>query len=170
MPELPILNELREELHAAYLLVAEERELAPPLRSRGPRRRWLLPAGGLTAAAATIVALTSGLGEGTVAPPPATAREALHRAAENARTQPSDVPASDASFYVKNLATNLSQNGGPGPQDSRLVTVERESWTSLTRPGRLADRVLGAPRPHPAPPRPAPRSSRCAITYSATRG
>ncbi|MGI8623063.1 MAG: CU044_5270 family protein [Solirubrobacteraceae bacterium] len=153
MPELPILDELREELHAAYL-AAEERELAPPPRRSGPRRRWLLPAGSLVVTA-VIVALISGLGAGTVAPPPATAREALHRAAENARTRPSDVPAGDGFYYVNSLATNLSQNGGPGPRDSRLVTVERESWTSLTRPGRLVEHVHGAR----AASAPAPRSA-----------
>jgi len=134
LDELPILRELRDDLAAAFI-----RETPP---ARRPRWRWLLPAGGLCAAgaAAAALALTSGLDEGQVAPPPATAAALLRQAAGVALARPSELPAPDEFFYVHSLATNLTQNEGAGAPDSRLVTTDRRAWTSLERPGRLLQR------------------------------
>lgn len=138
LADLPILRELRDDLDAAFL----EAERTSPRRPVRTRRRWLLSAGGLIVAgvAATVLALTSGIDEGEVASPPATAAELLRRTAQTAREQPSLVPAPDEWFYVHSLATNLSQTEGPGPPNPHLITVHRKVWTSLTQRGRLVQR------------------------------
>ena len=138
LADLPILRELRDDLDAAFL----DAQRTSPLRPTRTRRRWILSAGGLVAAgvAATVVALASGIDEGKVASPPATAADLLRQTARSAQEQPSLMPAPDEWFYVHSLATNLSQTEGSGPPNPHLITVDRKVWTSLTQRGRLVQR------------------------------
>jgi hypothetical protein len=95
-------------------------------------------------AAAVALALASGVDEGRVMPPPATAAEALERAARAAETRaPELFPRPDQAFYVRSRGTNLSCVGAGGPDAyCGLVTKARESWTSERRAGRVRERFL----------------------------
>src|SRR5213078_1073327 len=104
---LPILRELGDDLHAAF---DRDERRATALVAARRRRRWVLPAGGLAAAAAVagVLAFTSGLDSGHVAPAPATAAaQALRRAATVAEDRPAPFPRDDQFFYVRSRATNL---------------------------------------------------------------
>jgi hypothetical protein len=128
MPDLPILDELGGDLRTAFRR-----------RERRRRRRWAaLPVAAVAGAAALLI----GLGSGSVAPRPATATaaELLRRAAHAARTAPAPFPRADQYFYVRSLATNLSTPEPPVPGKAKLVTKERQVWTSLSRPGHLREK------------------------------
>ena len=147
---LPILRELRDQLHAAYL--AQE----APSRRGHVRRRWMLPAGGLVAAAvvALVVALTSGLNSGhVVTPEPATAAEVLHRAAAAAEDYPTPFPRADQFFYVRSQGTTMASPASREQADelpTYFVTTETQLWTSIARRGRLEVHTVATTFPNAA--------------------
>ena len=141
--DLPILDELRTDLDAAFTRAEGARA---SVRSR---RGWTLPAGGLALAgiAAAVIALTSGADSGRIAPAPANAAEALRRVAAVAVQTPAAVPRDDQYYYVKTTATWLSMYAGQDPDHTNaasLVEHEREIWLSVDRTGKLIDRAVGS--------------------------
>jgi hypothetical protein len=122
---------------------------APRARARAPfrlRRPWLVAAPLLAAVAiAVVVALTSGVQEGRLSAPPATAAEALERAARAAEARPEAFPRPRQFFYVKSQSTYLACRMPAAEDDDRgfcgLTTQTREAWTSLLRDGRETTQV-----------------------------
>jgi hypothetical protein len=126
---------------------ARERLLRAPAPRRRGRRRALLATATAVAAAGATVAIVSGLDEGHVAPPPATAAEVLNRAAQTAeRTNGPGVPRDDQYFYVASEGTELVTSVQRGDSYSFLYTKQREIWLSVDRPGLLRDHHVGGVR------------------------
>ena len=147
--ELPTLRDLREDLTRAFA----DQEQRADVRARTARRRriWAVSLCGLAVVAgAVVVASTSGLGEGGLSPQAATAAEALGRVARVAEATPAPFPRDDEYFYVESQGTGLSMFAGssPRPETVALVTNERKIWTSIDRPGRLDERMLGVTHPN----------------------
>jgi hypothetical protein len=119
--------------------------LAPPAAAPSgprPRRRWWLVAapGAMAAAvgAAILLSLGSGVQEGRVAPAPATAADALERAATAATRKPAPEPFPRPAqfFYTRTQATYLDVAVANGPITvPSLNTRTREAWISLGRRG-----------------------------------
>lgn len=145
-PALPILDELRAELKAAF--VAHEGTSARWPRLHVPRRRALLPAGVLAVAAvAAVLAVTAGVDDGRVAPPSARAAQALDRVAAVAAQAPATVPTDDQFFYIHSHGTALSMFAGVDPTHQhavQLVTTDSRIWLSIDRPGRVERRVMSS--------------------------
>lgn len=112
-----------------------------------PRRRWLLPAGGVAVAAtvAVALALTSGVEERQVAPGDAVA--ALNKAADAAEHGGGlGVLAADEYYYVRVREAFLSTSAdGPEGTWSILVPGEFESWSARDASGRQRGRPVGRP-------------------------
>lgn len=143
--QLPILRELGDDLRAAF--DRNEQQARSVTAVAGRRRRWLLSAGSLAAAAAIAgaLALISGIDSGRVAPASATAAQALRKAATAAEGRPAPFPRDDQFFYVRSRTTNLVAPASTDQADSlptALVTKERSIWTSIDRSGRLEDRIV----------------------------
>jgi hypothetical protein len=96
------------------------------------------------------VAIVSGLDEGHVAPAPATAAEALRRAADTAEQAGGPgVPNDDQYFYVASEGTEMTSSfptSDPADGFSYLYTKRREIWLSVDRPGRLTEDPIGPHR------------------------
>jgi hypothetical protein len=124
--------------------------IAPPER---PRRRWLVPAGGLAvaAAAAVAIALTSGVEDRRVAPGDAAA--ALNQAADAAEQgRGLGVLGPGDYFYVRTRHAYPSTSvDGPEGTWSIVQPAETESWSARDASGRQ----IG--RPHGRPSFPTPR-------------
>lgn len=142
---LPIVRELGDDLRAAF--ERNEHQARAFVSAVPKRRRWLLPAGGLVAAAAVagVLALTSGIDNGHVTPAPATAAEALRQAAAAAEDHAAPFPRDDQFFYVRSRTTNLTVPASSDQADTlptALVTKQRSIWTSVDRRGRLEERIV----------------------------
>jgi hypothetical protein len=152
MHELDLLRTFRAELPPAppQARAAARARLAPSTRRPRRARRAILATAAAVATAAATVAIVSGLDEGQVAPAPATASEALRRAATVAeqRSGPG-VPRDDQFFYVASEGTELvtaAPTSDPANSYSYLYTKRREIWLSVDRGGLLRDTQIGPPR------------------------
>jgi hypothetical protein len=128
-----------------------------PAGPRAPRRRrwWLVaapPAVALAAAAAVVLSLGSGVQEGHVTPGPATAAQALERAATSAERQPASevFPSPDQFFYVRSQSTYLNCTQGADRMLCLLATRRREAWLSERRAGQIREHLLGTRWPSAA--------------------
>jgi hypothetical protein len=92
----------------------------------------------------------SGLDEGHVAPAPATAAEALKRAAQVAEhSDGPGIPNDDQYFYVASEGTELTTaapTSDPNDSYSYLFTKRREIWLSVSRQGLLRQAQVGGVR------------------------
>ncbi|MBE2319201.1 hypothetical protein DVA67_024710 [Solirubrobacter sp. CPCC 204708] len=121
-------------------------------RRRGVRRRsWLvLPA--VAAVAAGVFALTSGVDEGRVSPPPASAAQLLSRAADAAATAPAPGAIGPGEhFYVRRTAMEPKTIERGGERFTVFIRSVDEDWTARRvraqpAPARGAG-VPGAARP-----------------------
>jgi hypothetical protein len=137
-------EERDEDVARARVRARLDQHLAVSVRTRRarPSRRWLLVAapGALATAvgAAILLSLGSGVQEGHVIPPPATAAEALERAATAATRTPAaeKLPRPNQFFYTRTQATYMDEailkGGGVIPS---LDTRTREAWLSSGRLG-----------------------------------
>jgi hypothetical protein len=119
-----------------------------PRRPRARRRWWLVAAPGAlaaTAAVAVLLSLGSGVQEGSVAPAPATAAEALDQAAAAAERQPAPeaFPRPDQFFYTSSRSTYLSCRIAAGDGFCVLAQMHREAWVGERRRGSETTRVTG---------------------------
>ncbi len=139
--ELPILRELRADLDRAFHACEQRAAVVVAPRKR---RRPMLPTGALAAAAAAagVLALISGLDSAD--PGPDTAAAALGQAAVVAEHRAAPLPRDDQFFFVRSRHTGIVSSGPPGQPKTAtaLVTKERAIWTSITRRGRLQERVV----------------------------
>jgi hypothetical protein len=124
--------------------------MAAPAPPRRHRRWWLVAAPGALAAAAAIaiavlLSLGSGVQEGRVVPPPATAAQALEQAAHAAERQPAPevFPRQDQFFYTRSQSTYLSCREGGARGFCLLSTQRREAWLGQGRRGQERTTVLG---------------------------
>src|SRR5262245_46294650 len=136
LAQLPILRELRHDLHTAF--AAAERPARAHI-TKPHRRRRLVPVAGLVATPAAALVVAPGVGAGH---PQEAGAAVLNRAAVAAEAVPS--PRDDQFFYTRTRATAVvapvdpdQANGMP----TALVTKERSTWTSIARAGRLEERI-----------------------------
>jgi hypothetical protein len=110
-------------------------------RRRGPRRRpWTLAiaAGALACTAAVAIAVLTGVDDVSLAPPPATAKAALERAASAAEEQPEPPLAVGEYVYVRERSAYLGTTAGDAAAGwSVLAPSERETWTNRDGGGRI---------------------------------
>lgn len=120
-----------------------------PTPPRPRRRRWWLVAAppALVAAVgvAILLSLGSGVQEGHVVPPPATAAEALDQAAAAAERQPAPeaFPRADQFFYTRSRSTYLSCSIDATRGFCVLSEMRREAWVGEQRRGSETTRVTG---------------------------
>ncbi|HMJ36847.1 MAG TPA: CU044_5270 family protein [Baekduia sp.] len=127
-----------------------------PAAPHPSRRRWWLvaapPAVVVAVAVAVVLSLGSGVQEGSVAPAPATAAQALEQAAHAAERQPAPevFPRPDQFFYTLTQATYLNCRLGQGGAGACvLATQRRAAWISQQRTGQTRTTVLGHRWPSP---------------------
>jgi hypothetical protein len=175
MDELELLRELRDDRPDNAARERARRDLHEqmraearrPRRGRRPHRRWTLVVSGLAAATAiaVTVALVTGVDDATIAPAPATAKQALERAAMAAEQQPERPLAPGEYFYVRERDAYLSTTAGsvsnsaspdtmPTGWSVLMAPTERETW--IDREGR-ARIVIHPPTREPTFPGPRDR-------------
>jgi hypothetical protein len=156
MDELELLRELRDDRPDDAARERARRDLHEQMRAaahrprRGwrPRRRWTLAASGLAVAVtiAVTIALVTSVDDATIAPAPATAKQALERAATAAERQPERPLAAGEYFYVRDRSAYLTTAPSEGGGWSALVPAERETWIDRRGGGRFSSRDAGKPR------------------------
>jgi hypothetical protein len=152
MDELALLRAFRAELPPAppAAMAAARARLATNPRPPRRARRAMIATAAAVAAAGVALAVVSGLDEGHVAPAPATASEALRRAATVAEHHAGPgVPRDDQYFYVASEGTELTTaapTSDPADSYSYLYTKRREIWLSVDRSGLLRQEQVGPPR------------------------
>jgi hypothetical protein len=115
---------------------------AAPQTTRGRRRWWLVAAPGALAAAgvaALVIALGSGVQDGSVAPIASSAAQALNRAADAAErsTDVAPFPGPDQFSYVKSEATYMDIS--VLDKDTTIPSLDTrttENWLSANHPGQ----------------------------------
>lgn len=130
------LDALRARMHAAD-------SPAPVVRRRRPRARWYAIGAGLAGAAALAIVLATGIEDASVRPVPATAKEALDRAATAAEDRPERLLAPGEYFYVRDRSAYVATNYDRTPW-SFSTPQENETWTNRRGDGRSSERIVGA--------------------------
>ncbi len=117
---------------------------------RRPRRSWARPAGvaaGLAVAAAATAALVLPSGDGGLRPlgaAPASAAEALGRAAQAAAGNGTPALGPGQVLYVRERSAYLATFGDPPPFSTRTPRV-RTTWAARDGSGRYVERTAGRP-------------------------
>ena len=125
---------------------AARRRPAAPSR-RGARRAWLAVPAFAAAAAAALVALTSGVDEGRVSPPPASAAQLLTRAADAAEAAPAPGALGPGQYlYVTRAAMEPKEITHGGEPFTVFIRYLDEDWTARDgRGGAGTGRYAGVP-------------------------
>lgn len=170
MDELELLRELRDDSPADEARERARLDLDGRMRAaaRRPRRRrrWAFGAAGLAAAGAIaiVIALVTGVDDASIGPAPATAKQALERAAKAAEANPEPLLGAGEYFYVRERSAYLGiTQTGNGEQIgtttnytepagwSVISPSERETWTDREGRGRFVVHDSDAQPTFPGP-------------------